>query len=743
MTRTRRPLQWSVGFSADPAKQPDKTVPAVVPGAVQLDWARAEGWPEPAFDSDLQKYAWMEDVFWRYQSQVPAAPQTDDCRRFFVCHGVDYRFAVLLNGATVHTQEGMFTPVTIDITDAARSGCTLEVLVWPVPKSCASNDRNEANQSVKPAVSYGWDFHPRLVPLGIWDETYIETRPARHIAGADARYHLSEDLREASLVCDVQLTQINGVSLRWRLTDPSGVTVIEKDIAPSSSACALHATLAQPRLWWPNGQGEQARYTSIVELRDGAGALIDSVSQRIGFKRARLVMHETQWEEPEVQVFPKGRHTSPITLEINNRRVFAKGANWVSPDIFPGRITSETYAPLIAMAHTHNFNILRCWGGAIIQKEAFFEQCDAHGIMVWQEFPLACNRYEGTPEYLSTLDQESRSILLRLRSHPSVTLWCGGNELFNNWSKMTDQDLALRLLNRNCYDLDPDRPFLMTSPMMGMAHGGYFFRRDDGAEVYQYFAQSKNTAYTEYGVPGSAGADLLKKIIPAAELFPPRAGTQWETRHAFKSWQFNSWLDLHTIAHYFGEPQTLEQLVAWSQWLQAEGYKAIFEEARRQKPTCAMAINWVMNEPWPTAANNSLVNWPAEPKPAMAAVGESCRSVLASARIPKFSWQGGAAFTSELWLLNDGPLAVPAGQIEAWVDIGGQKVHALTWQHTGTAANTNLQGPTLRVNLPNVQASQLVLELRVIGNVSADSRYALHYKPSHTAGSVRHSMGDV
>ena len=89
---------------------------------------------------------------------------------------------------------------------------------------------------------------------------------------------------------------------------------------------------------------------------------------------------------------------------------------------------------------------------------------------------------------------------------------------------MTDQDLALRLLDRNCFDLDPKRPFIMTSPLSGWAHGGYQFRLRNGNEVFQYFPKARNTAYTEFGVPGIANKKLLERIIPAKELFPPHPG---------------------------------------------------------------------------------------------------------------------------------------------------------------------------------------------------------------------------
>ena len=298
--------------------------------------------------------------------------------------------------------------------------------------------------------------------------------------------------------------------------------------------------------------------------------------------------------------------------------------------------------------------------------------------MLWQEFPLACNRYEGTPAYLHVLDQESRAIITRLRRHAAVVLWCGGNELFNVWSGMTEQDLALRLLNRNCYDLDPTRPFLPTSPLMGMGHGHYVFRSREGKEVYQLFADAQCTAYSEFGCGGPSSAATLRSIIPAEDLFPPRAGTAWETHHAVNAWEPNSHLLLDVLEDYFGPSESLEQLVEHGQLLQAEGLKCLFEEARRQKPRAAMALNWCLNEPWPAAANMSIINWPAEPKRAYYAVGASCRPVLASARLAKFRWQAGDLFTPELWLLNDSPAPVAAGTLHAILRLGDEEITLLS-----------------------------------------------------------------
>ena len=97
--------------------------------------------------------------------------------------------------------------------------------------------------------------------------------------------------------------------------------------------------------------------------------------------------------------------------------------------------------------------------------------------------------------------------------------------------------------------------------------------------------------------------------------------------------------------------------------MQGEGYKCIYEEARRQKPYCSMAANWCFNEPWPTAANNSLISYPNIPKPGFYEVKNACRPVLASARLPKFRWRAGEIFNAEIWMLNDLPADVKAGKV--------------------------------------------------------------------------------
>lgn len=725
-------MDWEVGHSSSKTQMPGQWMEAEVPGAVQLDYARANDWEPYWYSNNFEDYAWMEDEYWTYRTNFTRPEPEHDQRLIFISKGIDYEFDIYLNGEHLLYQEGMFTPVKLDITGQLKENNELLIVVYPAPKVHKnSRDRSQANRSVKPAVSYGWDWHPRLIPLGIWDETYLEIKPVNSFDHLEVDYSLSDDLKTALVKIDMKGKGLAGLSYDIRVKDRSENEISRETGQMQDDHQQVKFSLEEIRLWWPWDQGEPYLYDLSLTLKEG-DEIIDSKQRKLGFRKVELVMNEGTWQIPD---FPKSRSEPPITMKINGREIFCRGTNWVNPEIFPGIITRERYDELTDLALQANFNMLRIWGGGIVNKASFFELCDEKGIMVWQDFPLACNPYEGTPGFLKVLEQEATSIINRLKEYPSLVMWCGGNELFNSWSGMTDQSLALRLLNSLTYRLDPDRPFIYTSPIMGIGHGHYVFRDWSGREVYQWMPEAENTAYTEFGMPGPSSLEVLESFIPEDQLFPPQPGTVWETHHAYGAWVGNTWLMEDMIEHYFGPSESLETLVSRGQLLQGEGYKVIYEEARRQKPHCSMALNWCFNEPWPTAANNSLINWPAKPKPAFDAVRESCRPALASARIPGFTWRADDEFSVDLYILNDSPAEIPGGKMIVKL-FGDKELDILNWDFPRIKANKNLEGPTARIRLPDWQSELITLVLEVEGQPGLRSEYTLLYYPREKRTSV-------
>ncbi|MFN8254386.1 MAG: hypothetical protein U0W24_01775 [Bacteroidales bacterium] len=727
--QTNVDLNWELSQILNKAGNPDKWIKAIVPGAVQLDFARALNYGPYYYAENWKNYLWMEDQSFQYRAKFKKPDLKENQKCIFYSKGIDYEFDIVLNGEKIYYQEGMFTPVELDITSKLKVDNELLIKIYPVPKLHKfPADRSQAAQCVKPAVSYGWDWHPRLIPVGIWDETGIILRNKSEITSFSFDYQLDKDLKNASFIVNIEGTELESCRYLFQITNESENNILKKEGECGNSPVTFEDSIFQVKLWWPHDQGKQYLYTVSVKILDKNGSLIDQKTIKTGFRQVKLVMNEGAWNGPEG--FPKSRSIPPIQLEINGRPIFAKGTNWVNPEIFPGIITKERYNELLDRAKEANFNLLRIWGGGIVNKESFYELCDEKGIMVWQEFPLACNNYEGTPHYLKILKQESASIIKKLKPHPCLAIWCGGNELFNNWSRMTDQSLALRLLNSQCYELDPNTPFLPTSPVMGMGHGHYVFRDfDSKEEVFQWMQKAHNSAYTEFGVPSPSSVEILKIIIPSNELWPPKPGTSWESHHAFKAWVGNTWLMADMLKDYFGEAQNLEELVNNGQLVQSEGYKCIYEEARRQKPYCSMALNWCFNEPWPTAANNSIVNWPNIPKPGFYAVKNACRPLLASARINKFKYTEGEEFKADIWILNDKYEDIKGGKMTLKIKNGKEEIVLLNWDYPDLKPNKNLHGPSINYVLPAWETDRFKLILEVEGHPEMNSDYTLLYQP--------------
>jgi beta-mannosidase len=244
-------------------------------------------------------------------------------------------------------------------------------------------------------------------------------------------------------------------------------------------------------------------------------------------------------------------------------------------------------------------------------------------------------------------------------------------------------------------------------------------------------AKAHNTAYTEYGVPGLANIDVLKSFIPENELFPPKKNTSWEVHHAYGAWGAERWLEMPTLQKYFGMIQSLETLVEYSQLLQSEGLKFIYEEARRQKPFCSMALNWCYQEPWPSAANNSLINWPNEIKPAYYQVANACRPVLASIRIPKFDWREGEEFCCDLFLLNDTYDSLSPEKVKVVILYDDTEKELITWDCPGGDGFKNVQGPSVRTTIPRMKNNLFSIQVRVEGKPQYNSSYKLKSNKSY------------
>ena len=725
-------LDWQIGYHKTEIEKPATWMTSTVPGAVQLDVMKAENYKQPWWYADnLWQFDWMEDVWFTYKTLFKKPDLQKGERLYFFSKGIDYQFKIYLNQKLLWEQEGMFTYVDVDLTDDLKEQNELRIVLFPIPKLGFKAEDNpnflysrNSRESAKPGVSYGWGWHPRLVTRGIWDETSLIIRKPSYISDVAVDYTLNEDLSQVRLQATMEGIQLQGCYVRWIMKDPQGKIVLDKQEQLTAGASTIQGELSDIQLWWPAGYGQPILYTNEFSLFDRTQKKLEQHTCKTGFRKIKMIMNEGAWEKEGD--FPLTRALAPASIEVNHRRIFAKGSNWVHPDVFIGGLTTERYREQLLLAKNANFNILRVWGGGIVNKESFYDICDEEGLLIWQEFPLSCNNYTDDDKYLKVLEQEARSIIHRVKKHACLTLWSGGNELLNSWSGMTDQSFALRLLNSLCYQLDRQTPFIYTSPFFGNGHGHYiFYDVAMDKDVFQVMSKADRTAYTEFGVTGVSNLDVLKSFIPENEMFPPKRNTTWQTHHAYAAWGDEWWLGWPVLQKYFGEIQSIEELVEKSQLLQCEGVKFIYEEARRQKPFCSMALNWCYQEPWPSAANHSLINWPNEIKPVYYHVANACRPVLASARIPKFDWKEGEDFSCELFLLNDTYDKLSKEKVKVFIQYDDTEKELLSWDCPGADGFMNVKGPLVQTKIPPMKNNLFIIQVRVMGKPQYDSSYRL------------------
>jgi len=307
---------------------------------------------------------------------------------------------------------------------------------------------------------------------------------------------------------------------------------------------------------------------------------------------------------------------------------------------------------------------------------------------------------------------------------------------------MTEQHQAIRLLNAITFALDPLTPFIASTPQQGATHGYYLFANLDGAgmEGVSYIHRARATAYMEVGCPAPGSADLLRRLIPASALMPPVEDPVWRVRSAWDAWDGrpDTWLCWGLVQDVAGPSEDLDDFVHQAQLMQAALLQQVVEEARRQQPRCSAVCVWVLNEPWPTAANLSITSFPAEPKPAVNRLAAAGRRALLSLRLSRLQWRPGEAIECELWLLEDRPCLDQSDlrwQVELRDGSGDIVDHASGSRQMAESFVPATFIARLRLQLPAADASAppYLLAVRCADVPALESDYAIFVRPGPAA----------
>jgi beta-mannosidase len=655
--------EWWLG-QAPPGADPDRVdwneiaqvgqwLPATVPGNVRADLVRAGSIPELTHALQAEASMWVDDHCWwlKRDFEFQVVPES---RVHLVLSGVDYVSNLFLNGTHLGRHEGMFSSQVADITGLLRPSNQLAVRIvgsaW-LPQSRSTPWERFLNHveaktgglpgrhphrrdTLKCQMGFGWDFAPPVRTMGIWDDVYLVASGGPFVRDVVIRQRLLADEAKVTVHVEVDAYQARSVELRCTIRghtfeSPDVCARQPVELTQGLSWHEVPLAIRHPHLWWPWDHGLPDLYELVVEVWDGA-KLLDSTVQTVGLRHVEL----DGW-----------------TLRINGRHVYARGANWVPADILPGRVTESDYRALLTLARDANMNMLRVWGGGLREKRDFYDLCDRMGIVLWQEFPIACAfvaRYPRSPDYLRFVNAEVRAIIKDLRNHPSVILWCGGNEF-----KPERNVPLLDTIRKAVTEGDPTRPFLPSSPYNGDHHNWRVWHNFHAPSSYKDDAAS---FASEFGLQAPPEVTALRRFVAPGDLWPP--GPSW-TYHG-------AGLDkLRRYARPFlsGRKETVETLVEASQRAQAYGLQIAIEHFRRRRAHgCGGVLIWQLNEPWP-AISWALVDFFRQPKPSYYAAKQLFSPVLVSVEYPLAQYESGDRFYGDVWVINDGPEALYGCQL--------------------------------------------------------------------------------
>lgn len=616
-----RPFEWRLHEPAGVARPDVGPVPARVPGSVQ--WAlRAAGiMPDWNMGFGSRACEWVEHRHWGFTTRLAAGSIPKGHRAVLAADGLDYAGWVLVDGREVDRFEGMLVSHRFDLSQALGDGRAheLTLLFDMPPREQGQFGFTSQSRHFKSRYNYSWDWCPRIVPIGIWDAIRVETGMSADLRLTRLRATLDERLEVGLLAVELDVDRTNSVLEATVEDDGEIVGRSTMPLDRGVNAAVLDGLRVTP--WQPNGMGEQKLYTVRLTAKDGDGDGVWSTTRCVGFRRI-------EWRA----CGGASDDAAPWLCTVNGEPVFLQGANWVPPKALYADTTPEDYRRLISLYRDMGANVLRVWGGAILEKECFYDLCDEAGILVWQEFPLSSSGVDNmppdNPEAIAALETIAASYIERRGHHAALLLWSGGNELQTaNHTPVDESHPCIAALQDVVARDDPGRRFVPASPSgprFGASeedygkgihhdvHGPWGLGEKADLDAWRRYWEDDDALFrSEVGMPAACAIGLLERYAGGEALWPPTT-PYW---HHLTPW----WTQWEHYSEELGElsaEEGLRRYVERTQAVQAEAYGIAARACKARFPRCGGFIIWMGHDCYPCPANNAVIDVDRGVKPA-------------------------------------------------------------------------------------------------------------------------------
>lgn len=598
--------------------------PAFVPGYIHTDLIDNKLIPNPFYGCNEDSVQWVSDSCWVYRLLFDGTNIDPNQHPELVFEGVTGYAEFYLNGEPLLNQEGQnytdnsyrtwrfLLPANVKDKDN-------ELIVKFLPSSKIIKERSRQLPYIlpdervflrNPPYQAGWDWGPKMVTCGFSKIIYLNQWKDFTISNLHIRQnHLCEEeahlLVSFDILCDID----DKATIKYMVNDKIFKTVRGAEINPNTDKFSTELTIKHPKLWYPNGMGEQNLYKIAVVVEKGSQS--KRLEANIGLRNIEL----------NIAADSIGR---AFEFLVNDQPVFMKGVNWIPADFFPTRIKEEQYRWLLQSCKDANMNMIRVWGGGIYEPDIFYDICDELGILVWQDFMYSCALYPGDSIFMHNAEVEAREQVSRLRNHPCLAIWCGNNEVKNGWEDWGWQanykpkhrteiesdmhTLFDTLLAEIVTENDPYRPYVTSSPLWGWGHPECCTQGDShywgvwwGELPFEMWEEKTGRFMSEYGFQSYPSMATIVSFTNDKERNLNSAAMKNHQKHARGVQIINKALD-----QYFYIPEKFTDYVYLSQLVQAYGIGQAIEVHRRKQPHCMGTLYWQLNDCWPVASWSSI-----------------------------------------------------------------------------------------------------------------------------------------
>ena len=594
-----------------------------VPSVVQQNLYDAGLIPHPYLGTVENDLLWISDHPWTYAKHFDVDKKMLDKDVVeLVFEGIDTYASVMLNGEKLFDADNQFRTWKMDVRPLLKAKDNLLVVDFPRYDSTqlALYEAHQPRLPEKYAVTrkapyqHGWDWAPKYKNVGLW-------KPVKLQAWSDAKLEdayivtneVMKNQAKLSLHLDVECSMAGELQVEL-LQNNQLLQSFPFQTAKGNQHKWFAFNIDDPQLWWPNEMGDQNLYEFEIRLKDHA-KLLDSRKICTGIKSVQIV------QEPDEKGFS-------FYFKVNDIPMYAKGANYVPEEMIETWINPDNTYKLLKMAQEAHFNMLRVWGGGIYPSDEFFTICDSLGILVWEDFMYAGTMYPYDEAFLENAKIEALEQVKRLASHPSLGLWCGGNEISEGyynwgwqqslqWSEEDDQAIKAgydrlfeTILPMVVDTYDGTRPYWPSSPSKGWGRPESLTQGDVhywgvwwGEQPYEMYREKVGRFNSEYGYQSYPAYSTLQKIAQGEPLDKDAKVIAAHQKHARGTRQIDDF-----IQRYFPDtqPKDFEEYVHLSQLSQAYGMEIAIEAHRTAKPYNMGTLYWQLNDAWPVTSWSSI-----------------------------------------------------------------------------------------------------------------------------------------